>query len=41
MIKNQIKPGDGPCETYIERCELLRAEPPGADWNGVWTMTTK
>ncbi len=41
MIKTQIKPGDGPCETYMERCELLRAEPPGPSWDGVWTMTTK
>ncbi len=41
MIRTQIKTGDGASETYIERCEMLRAEPPGADWNGVWTMTTK
>ena len=25
---------------YIERCEILKAEPP-ADWDGVWTMTSK
>ena len=41
MIQSQIKPGDKPCETYMERCELLRAEPPGEGWDGVWTMTTK
>lgn len=41
MIRTQIKVGDGPSETYIERCEIMRAEPPGPDWDGVWTMTTK
>ncbi|MEZ0312841.1 MAG: CHASE2 domain-containing protein [Myxococcota bacterium] len=41
MIRTQMKIGDGPSETYIERCEIMRAEPPGANWDGVWTMTTK
>ncbi|MFQ5764421.1 MAG: adenylate/guanylate cyclase domain-containing protein, partial [Rhodospirillales bacterium] len=27
-------------QTYIERCEQLKAEPP-EDWNGVWVMTSK
>jgi adenylate cyclase len=27
-------------QTYIERCEHLKAEPP-EDWNGVWVMTSK
>ncbi len=27
-------------QTYIERCEHLKAEPP-KDWNGVWVMTSK
>ena len=27
-------------QTYIERCEHLKAEPPD-DWNGVWVMTSK
>jgi len=26
---------------FSERCRLLKAEPPGDDWDGVWTMTTK
>ena len=26
---------------YIERCEHFTANPPGADWNGVWVMETK
>lgn len=27
--------------TYIERCELMKANPPGDDWTGVWIMTEK
>ena len=27
-------------QTYIERCEHLKSEPP-EDWNGVWVMTSK
>ena len=27
-------------QTYIERCEHLKAEPP-TDWDGVWVMTSK
>ncbi|MEC9346759.1 MAG: GAF domain-containing protein [Pseudomonadota bacterium] len=27
--------------TYIERCQLMKAEPPGDDWDGVWVMTSK
>jgi adenylate cyclase len=27
-------------KVYIQRCELLKAEPP-ADWDGVWRMTSK
>ena len=26
---------------YIERCELLKTQPPGEDWDGVWVMTSK
>jgi adenylate cyclase len=33
-------PGDKLAQTYIERCEHLKAEPP-AEWNGVWVMTSK
>jgi len=34
-------PSDKLSQTYIERCEHLKAEPPGDDWNGVWVMTSK
>jgi adenylate cyclase len=27
-------------QTYIDRCEMLKADPP-ADWNGIWIMTSK
>ena len=26
---------------YIDRCNLLKAEPPDNDWDGVWVMTSK
>jgi adenylate cyclase len=34
-------PSDRLSQTYIERCEHLKAEPPGDEWNGVWVMTSK
>ena len=34
-------PNDKLSQTYVERCELLKAEPPGDEWNGVWVMTSK
>ncbi|MFH1852612.1 MAG: adenylate/guanylate cyclase domain-containing protein, partial [Candidatus Neomarinimicrobiota bacterium] len=30
-----------PSRIYIPRCEYWQANPPGADWNGVWTLTSK
>ncbi len=36
----KANPNDKLAETYIERCEHLKAEPP-EDWNGVWVMTSK
>ena len=37
----EIKPNDGPSKLYIERCEHFLENPPGDDWDGVFTMTTK
>jgi adenylate cyclase len=34
-------PGDGPSKTLIERARAFIAEPPPADWDGVWTLKTK
>jgi adenylate cyclase len=30
-----------PSRVYIERCGLFKARPPGADWDGVWILTSK
>jgi adenylate cyclase len=32
---------DGACAMYIERCEKLKVNPPGADWDGTWEMESK
>ncbi|MDH5717883.1 MAG: tetratricopeptide repeat protein [Spirochaetia bacterium] len=37
----QLIPDDGPSKLYIERCQLFIENPPPADWDGVFTMTTK
>ncbi len=34
-------PGDGPCRVFLERILRLTAEPPAADWNGVWALREK
>jgi adenylate cyclase len=34
-------PGDGPTKLYVERCQALEKTPPPADWDGVYTLTTK
>jgi len=36
-----IDPQDGPTGLYIARCETYIETPPPADWDGVFTMTTK
>jgi adenylate cyclase len=42
-FKDTLKanPNDGLAKLYIERCELMKANPPAADWDGVWTLTSK
>ncbi len=32
---------DGPSHRYIQRCQIFKQNPPGNDWDGVYTMTTK
>jgi adenylate cyclase len=32
---------DGPSRLYIQRCQAMRANPPGDDWYGVTVMETK
>ncbi|MBI3325522.1 MAG: CHASE2 domain-containing protein [Nitrospinae bacterium] len=34
-------PGDFPSQLYIQRCEAFMADPPPADWDGVYIMQTK
>ena len=34
-------PGDTLSQTYIDRCQYMKANPPGEDWNGVWVMASK
>lgn len=33
--------GMSPSSVYIERCEAYIKDPPGDDWDGVFTMKTK
>jgi tetratricopeptide (TPR) repeat protein len=37
----QIDPKDGPSELYLQRAQEYKLNPPGDDWDGVFTMTTK
>ncbi len=37
----EIVPDDGPSQVYIERCDYFIKNPPSADWDGVFVMTTK
>jgi len=32
---------DGPSTLYLERCRQYKEKPPGADWDGVFELTTK
>jgi adenylate cyclase len=34
-------PDDGPIVTYLQRCKILRAEPPDDAWDGVFRATSK
>ncbi len=37
----KLRSDDVPSAMYIERCDLLIAEPPPESWDGVWVMTEK
>jgi adenylate cyclase len=37
----EFNPNDNLCKTYLKRCEILKEENPGSEWDGVWVMTTK
>jgi adenylate cyclase len=34
-------PGDGPSKVFLARLTQLEAEPPPADWDGVWALSEK
>ncbi|HNB56489.1 MAG TPA: adenylate/guanylate cyclase domain-containing protein, partial [bacterium] len=34
-------PDDGPSQTYIERCEEFKLNPPPENWDGIFEMKTK
>ena len=36
-----INATDKAASLYVERCDLLGANPPADDWTGVWVMTHK
>jgi adenylate cyclase len=36
-----LNPFDHLSTIYMERCEHMKANPPGDDWNGVWVMDSK
>ena len=37
----KANPDDRMSADYVERCEIMKANPPGDDWNGVWIMKSK
>jgi len=37
----QVQPNDGPSQVMIERIQILRQNPPGKDWTGVWQLVEK
>jgi len=38
---NTVLEGDMPCSLYADRCNELIQNPPGEDWDGVYTAKTK
>ncbi len=41
LVRTKLKPKDYVSGVYIERCDKMRHNPPGPDWDGVYTFTTK
>jgi adenylate cyclase len=35
------RPNDGPARLFADRCRQFQADPPPADWDGVFVMKTK
>ncbi|MEJ2055767.1 MAG: hypothetical protein P8X42_17770, partial [Calditrichaceae bacterium] len=36
-----VNKNDGPAKRYIQRCRLFKENPPGPEWDGVYTLTRK
>ncbi|MEO5969214.1 MAG: adenylate/guanylate cyclase domain-containing protein, partial [Bdellovibrionia bacterium] len=41
LLSPQEGAHDGPCVTYLERCQAFKLTPPADDWDGSWKMETK
>ena len=37
----ELNPTDALSEIYVDRCNIMKDDPPDADWDGVWVMTSK
>jgi len=37
----KIRPNDRPSRVFLERVQVLRRNPPGKDWHGVWNLVEK
>jgi hypothetical protein len=37
----EVDPEDGASALFLDRLAGLRERPPGADWDGVWTLADK
>ena len=37
----KINVNDKAAQLYLDRCDLMKKNPPKDEWNGVWVMTTK
>jgi adenylate cyclase len=37
----RLNPGDGPSKVYVERSRYYADNPPGPEWDGVWTAKEK
>ena len=36
-----LRPGDKPCQLYIERSKVFQLMPPPEDWEGVFDLSSK
>lgn len=37
----EIHPEDGPSRVFVERVQTFQSDPPGEDWDGVWSSVSK